>query len=210
MLPLKITVWSSTAPWIALREGGLPSSQRCLAAGARGRRGAHGDAHTHSASSASSFATPCSANNAHSLYAEERAFSNSCVLLCSKLYLHKKDPQTLKYCEDRLNRWLSAGPSLSEACLCVEWLPLCISIGITTVHSGAISIATVLHSATEMIMSYLILFNLSLQYINSCGSFLCNSAELGPNSRSCPVISPSMFTSKTRNLSEGVLGVIRV
>ena len=28
--------------------------------------------------------------------------------------------------------------------------PLCISIGITTVHSGAISIATVLHSATEL------------------------------------------------------------
>jgi len=47
-------------------------------------------------------------------------------------------------------RWLSEGQSLSESCLCVECLPLCISIGITTVHSGAISIATVLHSATEL------------------------------------------------------------
>jgi len=47
-------------------------------------------------------------------------------------------------------QWLSAGQSLSESCLCVEWLPLCISVGITTVHSGAISIATVLHSATGL------------------------------------------------------------
>jgi len=45
---------------------------------------------------------------------------------------------------------MSAGQSLSEPCLCVEWLPLCISIGITTVHNGAISIATVLHSATDL------------------------------------------------------------
>jgi len=46
---------------------------------------------------------------------------------------------------------VSAGQSLSESCLCVEWLPLCISIEITTLHSGAISIATVLHSATVLV-----------------------------------------------------------
>jgi len=44
---------------------------------------------------------------------------------------------------------ISAGLSLLKFHRCVKSLPSCTSIGITTLHRGVISIATVLHGAME-------------------------------------------------------------
>ena len=56
-------------------------------------------------------------------------------------------------CEILLNRWLSAGLSLSRSHHCVQSLSLCLYTGVTTLHRGTIPIATVLHSATEMLLN---------------------------------------------------------
>jgi len=58
---------------------------------------------------------------------------------------HRHSRKTKKY------RWLSAGLSLSRSYHCVQSLSLCLDTEVTTLHRGTIPIATVLHSATDMV-----------------------------------------------------------